>query len=150
MDEMSKELQCSKRDAKKALLRSKKSDGIASRRLEVVRELRVRVTVMNDLFADESHQRVALERLCALRIDIKRERVVGRNGKGGTGRWPVRIVLLICELLVNGTAPRAVPANIRSVWFLWLVYILLLASNNIERNSCRVATMESNSFSIVV
>ena len=115
VDEMSKELQCSKRDAKKAFLRSKKSDGIASRRLEVVRELRVRVTVLNESLADESHQRVALERLCALRIDIKRERVVGRNGNGGTGRWPVRIVLLICELLVNGTAPRAVPANIRSV-----------------------------------
>ena len=77
--------------------------------------MRVRVTVLTDILADKSHQRVALECLCAVRIEIKRQRVVGRNGKGGAGQWPVRIVLLICELLVNGTSPRAVPTNIRSV-----------------------------------
>ena len=37
---------------------------------------------------------------------------IGR--KGGASRWPVHIVLLICEMLVNGTPPTAVPANLQS------------------------------------
>ena len=36
--------------------------------------------------------------------------------RGGSCRWPVWVVQLICELLVNGTPPSAVPANIRSVY----------------------------------
>ena len=36
--------------------------------------------------------------------------------RGGSRRWPVWVVQLICELLVNGTPPSAVPANIRSVY----------------------------------
>ena len=48
-----------------------------------------------------------------LQLDIKRERPVGRQG--GSSKWPVHIVLLICELLVNGTPPYAVPANIQTM-----------------------------------
>ena len=46
-----------------------------------------------------------------IQLDINRERQVGR--RGGSGKWKVCIVLLICELLVNGTPPSAVPANIQ-------------------------------------
>ena len=35
--------------------------------------------------------------------------------RSGSGKWPVRIFLLICELLVNGTLPSAVAANIQTV-----------------------------------
>ena len=45
-------------------------------------------------------------------MDIKRERQGGR--RGGSGKWPVHIVLLIFEILVNGTAPSAVPLNIQT------------------------------------
>ena len=36
--------------------------------------------------------------------------------KGGRKRWPVWVVQLICELLVNGTPPTAVPGNIQIMY----------------------------------
>ena len=36
--------------------------------------------------------------------------------RGGRKRWPVWVVQLICELVVNGTAPTAVPANIQIMY----------------------------------
>ena len=36
--------------------------------------------------------------------------------KGGRQRWPVWVVQLICELLVNGTPPTAIPGNIRIMY----------------------------------
>ena len=36
--------------------------------------------------------------------------------RGGARRWPIWVVQLICELLVNGTAPSAIPANIRTMY----------------------------------
>ena len=30
-------------------------------------------------------------------------------------KWPVHIVLLVCELLVNGTPPSSVPSNIQTM-----------------------------------
>lgn len=36
--------------------------------------------------------------------------------RGGARRWPVWVVQLICELLVNGTAPSAIPANIQTMY----------------------------------
>ena len=41
-----------------------------------------------------------------------KERTIGRQVGGK--RWPVHIVLLICEILVNGTHPSTVPANIET------------------------------------
>ena len=46
-----------------------------------------------------------------IHIEIKKERPIGR--RCGGKRWPVHIVLLIFEMLVNGTYPYAVPANIQ-------------------------------------
>jgi len=47
-----------------------------------------------------------------IKLEIKRQRLVG--WRGGSGKWPVHIVLLICKLLVNGTLSSAVPANIQT------------------------------------
>ena len=47
-----------------------------------------------------------------IHIDIKKEQPIGIWGGGK--RWPVQIVLLICEMFVNGTHPSAVPANIQT------------------------------------
>lgn len=35
---------------------------------------------------------------------------------GGKQKWPVWVVQLICELLVNGTSPTAIPANISTMY----------------------------------
>ena len=53
-----------------------------------------------------------MKNLNNVQLEIKKERPVGR--RGGAKRWPVHIVLLICEMLVNGTNPTAVPANIQT------------------------------------
>ena len=74
---------------------------------------------LKDELANENHLRASLEedlatlkRMKTIRMQIKRERPIGR--RGGSSKWPVHIVILICELLVNGTPPSAVPANIQS------------------------------------
>ena len=36
--------------------------------------------------------------------------------RGGARRWPTWVVQLICELLINGTAPSAIPKNIMSMY----------------------------------
>ena len=48
-----------------------------------------------------------------IQLANKRERTVGWHG--GSSKWPVHIVLLICELLVNGTLPYDVTANIQTM-----------------------------------
>ena len=48
-----------------------------------------------------------------IQLAIKRERTVGRHG--GSYKRPVHIVFLICEILVNGTPPYTVAANIQTM-----------------------------------
>jgi len=75
-------------------------------------DLKEQLRRTKDQLADESQQKIALESMPNIQFQIKRERKIGRHG--GSGRWPVHIILLICELLVNGTPPSAVPANIQT------------------------------------
>lgn len=90
-----------------------KLESIASKRLIMLRDLKFRFNEAKDQLADESYQREALECMNTIKLEIKKERVLGR--RGGGSKWPVHIVLLICELLVNGTPPSAVPANIQTM-----------------------------------
>ena len=77
-----------------------------------MKSLKTILNVTKNELADDSHARAALERMHTIQIKIKKERPVGRPG--GSKRWPVYIVLLICEMLVNDTHPTAVPDNIQS------------------------------------
>ena len=83
---------------------------IACTRLELLKDLKIILAETTDMILGDCHQREALERMRTIHMEIKRERQVGK--RGGSEKWPVRIVLLICELLFNGTPPSAVPANI--------------------------------------
>ena len=38
------------------------------------------------------------------------------RSRGGSRKWPVWVVQLICELLVNGTPPSAIPGNIQIMY----------------------------------
>ena len=71
-----------------------------------------KLTSAEDKLAEESRLRENLERLQQIRTQIKRERVVGR--RGGAARWPVKIVILICELLTIGNPPSAIPGTIQA------------------------------------
>jgi len=78
----------------------------------LLNDLKQQLRRTKDQLAVESQQKIALESMTNIQFQIKRERKIGRHG--GSGRWPVHIILLICELLVNGTPPSAVPANIQT------------------------------------
>ena len=100
------------KEVKAALKDKAKANTAADKRLEILKDLKIRFNNVKDMLVDESKSREALQRLQTIRLQIKKERVVGR--RGGASRWPVHIVLLICEFLVNGTPPTAVPANLQT------------------------------------
>ena len=62
---------------------------------------------LRDELAQETKARHSLESLSTIRLAIKKEQSIGR--RGGSGRWPVHIVLLIRS---PSTPPSAVPANL--------------------------------------
>ena len=110
--DMSAELKASKREAQDALRQKSRASKLASRRLALLREMKVALNECSDELAAESQSRNTLERMQTIQLQIKRERAVGR--RGGGSKWPVHIVLLICELLVAGTPPSAVPGNLQA------------------------------------
>ena len=89
-----------------------KSNTVAVKRFDLSKKFKTSLNTTKDELADESHARAALERMRTIQIKIKKDITVGRPG--GSKRWPVYIVLLICKMLVNGTHPTAVPDNIQS------------------------------------
>ena len=90
-----------------------KYDSVAERGLPLLTDQKVKLAEARDNLAYGSHQRVRLEKMHNILLDIKRERTVGRHG--GSSKLSLHIVLLICELLVNGTSPSAVAANIQAM-----------------------------------
>ena len=89
-----------------------KVNTVAAKRLDYLKSLKVSLNKAKEYLVDESHQRATLERMRKINIEIKKERPIGR--RGDVKRWSVQIVLLVCEMLVNGTHPSAVPANIQT------------------------------------
>ena len=90
-----------------------KSNSVSERRLCLLTDLKVNLAEAWDNLADESHHRVGLEKMQKMQLSIKCERTVGRHG--GSSKWPVHIVLLICGLLVNGTPSSAISDNIQTM-----------------------------------
>ena len=107
------EVKTSSIEAKAANDELDKVTSIACTRLALLKDLKLRFSETTDVLLDECHQREALERMRTIQLKIKRERQVGR--RGFYGKWTVCIVLLMCEILVNGTPQSAVPANIQTV-----------------------------------
>ena len=114
MNEWVDELHAEINDAKmavKALVRVAKAandklnkvTSIACTRLELLKGLKIGLAETTDTLMDEGHQREDLERVCTIHLDIKRVKQMGR--RCGSGKWTVHIVILIFEILVNGTPP---------------------------------------------
>jgi len=99
------------KDSKAAKQAKIKAEEMSNQRLALLTDLRSEMYNLKDQLADESKQRAALERMQTIQLQIKKERPLGR---GGGSRWPVHVVLLICEFLVNGTPPSAIRKNIQS------------------------------------
>ena len=90
-----------------------KSIVIISNRLQRLKDLKLLVGELKEKLADESHPQETLQRMSTICLQIKRERTIGRQGV--SLQWPVHIVMLICELLVNGTPPYSIPTNIQTM-----------------------------------
>ena len=101
-----------RKKTKAALTQKDKARSTAANRLSMLKSLQLRLDTATDALADTSKKSDTIEDINSLTVQIKRERPIGR--RGGSGRWPVHVVLLICELLVNGTPPSAVPKNIQT------------------------------------
>lgn len=124
---MKKKAKADAEAATKANSATMKASSVASKRLQLLKDMKSQLGTLKDELAEESHSRSSaegqlveeaklrgkLERMITIRKQIKREKPVGR--KGGAASWPVHVVLLICELLVNGTPPSAVPPNIQTM-----------------------------------
>ena len=100
-----------RKDAASHRTKLDKNNTVAVKRLDLLKSLKTSLNATKDELADGSHARPALERMRTIQIEIKKERPVGRLG--GSKRWLVHIVLLICKILVNGTHPTAMPAKIQ-------------------------------------
>jgi len=109
---MTSDLKEAKQETKLLFKSSNRTKKIADKQLAVIKDFKTQVADMKDKVADESCQHTTFERMATIRLQIKHETVV--RPWGGAGRWPVHIVLLIYELLTNGTPPSAVLANIQS------------------------------------
>lgn len=89
---------------------------------EVIQKLKSDYDNLQEKFVDVSigtvirEEKQELERKQAFVHRFKKERPIGRHGGGA--KWPVSIVQRICEQLVNGTPPSAIPANILSMFAL--------------------------------
>ena len=98
------------REEKSANDKLDKVTSIACTRIALLKDIKVILADLTDMLLGECHQQEDLERMCTIHMEIKIERQVGRSG--GSGKWTVRIVILICEILVNGTPSSAAPTNI--------------------------------------
>jgi len=119
VDELHGELLDAKASARTSakLLKSEKTkvaklNTVAVRRLELLKNMKDRLDTVKSDLVEESQQRAALERMRTIQLEIKKERPVGR--RGGAKRWPVHILLLICEMLswhqafTDGTTRRQI------------------------------------------
>ena len=79
----------------------------------MLNDLKLLVGKLTEELADEYHLREALQIMSTICLQIKRERSIERPR--GSLQWPVYIVMLICDLLVNATPPSANPANIQTM-----------------------------------
>ena len=96
-------LKASSREAEAANGKLDEITSIACTQLGLLKDIKLRLSETTDMLLYECHHREALERMHIIQLDIKRERQAGR--RGGSGKWTVSFVPLICENVVNGTPP---------------------------------------------
>jgi len=114
-----------RREAKKEKMAAQMANGVAAERMKLLDAMKANLGALTEELATAEHNlatadgklkaesqlRENLERLQTIRKEIKRERPLGR--RGGGARWPVHVVLLICELLTVGNPPSAIPGTLQ-------------------------------------
>lgn len=101
-----------RRDAENELARQTK---IMKKSDEIMEKYRAEISRSKEDMAAKKEEWIANQ---PSRRKLKREWAseVARKKRGGRQKWPVWVVQLICELLINGTSPAAVPRNLRTMY----------------------------------
>ena len=110
---MAEEVKVAKRTAKDDFHKTSKSSVIVYNRLQRLNGLNLLVGKLKEELADESHLGETLQISSTICLQIKLERNIRRPR--GSLQWPVHIVMLICELLVNATPPSAILSDIQKM-----------------------------------
>ena len=102
---MSDEIKGNVKETRKALKEKKRLEMSLKRKDKILNEVLEKNNELRDVIEDESVTEGKNDSTSVLKV--KRESFVGR--KGGGHLWPVRVVQLICELLVDGAPPSSIP-----------------------------------------
>ena len=110
---MSLEVKQTKRQLKSEQNKTKSVSVTSNKRLEAWRNLKAEVAELKDRLAECSENKdEPLELINHVRKRIKKECVLGR--RGGSQRWPLHVIMLVCELLCDGVPPARVRATIQT------------------------------------
>ena len=124
--DLSDELSLAIKEKKAAVKLSKSAKALAAKRLEkwhaevnTRRELQDKIALQDRILIETEnvldYYKAAAESNAAHKKQMKKEWLdeAAKSKRGGRQSWPVWVVQLICELLVNGTPPSAIPGNIQ-------------------------------------
>jgi len=94
-----------------------KANNSAEKQRLKMNEIQARLNNMQDKLVEESHLQFEyelqlMEQTSSASRKIKHESRVGL--RGGSGMWSEQVILLICELLVNGVSPAAIPNTLQA------------------------------------
>ena len=143
LDEVKEVNKLSRAAAKK----SKNAEEVASSRLENVKALREKMSALGSALDDEVSEKRELEKTVQdLKEDISDstpeptlfKKVMKHGGKRGGAHytWPLKLVQMIMEMLVNGTPPASIAENMLTMSRLMSIEVSELPSDTFIRE-CR-------------
>ena len=125
----SEELKAALKAKRDAVRSSRKTKALADQRLRKWHDERMKRRDLSDALA--AQEAIAKETLAVVkqyefmatnseesrrRMQKEWDSEAAARQRGGSRRWPVWVVQLICELLVNGTPPASIPGNIQIMY----------------------------------
>ena len=105
---------------RKESCRRKRAESVAESRLIRMRRVEDKCNVLHDNYIEtesESRSKIINQSTnCSKQFELRKVRTVGR--RGGGSKWPIPVVQLVIEQIVNGTPPSSIRSNIASFFAL--------------------------------
>ena len=111
---INKQLKAAERGKMAAVKKVTKTNELVAKQRTTISELKSTIISTEDELIEESKHRYELEKMISKQLEIKRKK---RHGRGGSGKWPVKIIQMIIEMLVSGTPPASVPRIMQTMSF---------------------------------
>jgi hypothetical protein len=90
-----------------AVKRVAKANETVKKQKVAITELRSTLETTEDELIETSKALAKVQRDMARRLEIKRTSRIGR--RGGSGEWPIKLILMIIEMLVTRAPPSSIP-----------------------------------------